>query len=440
MDHITKLYQNRVKVLQEEVNRLEGLLEAVVAAPPIKMRQGVKNEAAANAKAEAEAEASAKAAADAEIKKTEEAKKDIEERPILGRISKAHDDIVSGYYGLAADINKSPYFDIAKTLGVGAGIYGLLTPRWSINPENAGKMTSIFSDQAVDQRTGEPVQGIFKKKPELLGRGWLARSINDARNEKRLEKVAQERAAAEAAVIAKEEAEKIALAAANAAKEAKLERTQKNVIRTIAGNIKPGQLGPNGELLRDPNLAIGQEGSMLDAGRDYTANLTKARTEVESGVKGGRLTAGAEKMIRTKQAKVLKSIGTITPEDVEMALQGAKDVAMTGREVAGKVGRAATRPLPGSSSALATGLVQAGVGLAGELAGEYLVKPAAEKIGLTDLLAKGISAVVPNSVLAAGNSPAEDERADEEISNNLRRMGIKSGRLTGPMGIDIGKK
>ena len=29
MDHITQLYQNRAKVLQEEVTRLEALLEAV---------------------------------------------------------------------------------------------------------------------------------------------------------------------------------------------------------------------------------------------------------------------------------------------------------------------------------------------------------------------------------------------------------------------------
>jgi hypothetical protein len=420
MDHITKLYQNRAKVLQEEVNRLEALLEAMVAAPPIKMSQRTRNEDASNAKA----------AADAEIKKTEEARKDIEERPILGRISKAHDDIVSGLYSGIANLKKNAYFDIATTYGLPAvGIWGLLTPRWSVDPKNAGKMTSIFKDQAINQITGEPVQGMFKKSAEFGGRGWLARLITDARNEKRLEKVVQQRTAAE-----------VAEAARKAAEEAKLTRTQKTEIIKNAGNIKPGQLGPNGELLRDPNLAIGQEGSMLDAGRDLVRERVKSSTESLSGVKGGRLTTDAEKMLRTKQAKVLKSIGTITPEDVEMALQGAKDVAMTGREVAGKVGRAATRPLPGSSSALATGLVQAGVGLAGELAGEYLVKPAAEKIGLTDLLAKGISAVVPNSVLAAGNSPAEDERADEEISNNLRRMGIKSGRLTGPMGIDIGKK
>jgi len=77
--------------------------------------------------------------------------------------------------------------------------------------------------------------------------------------------------------------------------------------------------------------------------------------------------------------------------------------------------------------------------LAGGLVAPYVQK-AGEETGLIDALARGISAVVPNSLLAAGNSPAEDERADEQISANLRKMGIKSGRLAGPMGIDIGKK
>jgi ribosomal protein L12E/L44/L45/RPP1/RPP2 len=193
MDHITKLYQNRAKVLQEEVNRLEGLLEAVVDAPPIKMSQRTRNEAASNAKAAADAQAAAKAAADAEIKKTEEAKKDIEERPILGRISKAHDDLVSGYYRGVANIKNNPYFDIAKTLGLGMGVWGVASPRLSVNPENAGKWYSIFKNQGVDQLSGEPVQGIFKKTPEILGRGFLTRELpylgTEARNEKRLEKV-----------------------------------------------------------------------------------------------------------------------------------------------------------------------------------------------------------------------------------------------------------
>ena len=77
--------------------------------------------------------------------------------------------------------------------------------------------------------------------------------------------------------------------------------------------------------------------------------------------------------------------------------------------------------------------------LAGELVAPYVEKMG-EKTGIIDTLAKGISAVIPNSILAAGNSPADNERADQEISNNLKKMGIKSGRVSGPMGIDIGKK
>jgi hypothetical protein len=118
----------------------------------------------------------------------------------------------------------------------------------------------------------------------------------------------------------------------------------------------------------------------------------------------------------------------VNPETLESGLEGVKNVVMTGKDVGNKLRTAAT------------GLGPTVAGIAGELAGEYVVKPAAENLGLTDLLAKGISAVVPNSILAAGNSPAEDERADEQISNDLKKMGIKSGRLRGPMGIDIGKK
>ena len=62
---------------------------------------------------------------------------------------------------------------------------------------------------------------------------------------------------------------------------------------------------------------------------------------------------------------------------------------MTGKEVAGKVVKAATTPLPGSSSAIASGLAQAGAGVAGALAGEYLVKPAAEKAGVFKAVESG---------------------------------------------------
>jgi hypothetical protein len=187
-----------------------------------------------------------------------------------------------------------------------------------------------------------------------------------------------------ASIKAAEEAKAIA-----AANELSLERTQKKLISRTANNIQPGEVGLSGELLRDPNLKIGERGSMKDAGIDVVRERVKAATATESGVEGGRLTAGAEKMLRQKNSPVLRSIGAITPEDVEMAMQGAKDVAMTGKEVAGKVGRAATTPLPGSSSAVVSGLSKLGAGVVGGLAGEYLVKPAAEKAGVFKAVESG---------------------------------------------------
>ncbi len=270
-----------------------------------------------------------------------------------------------------------------------------------------------------------PIAGIVGTEllvKKVTGKTLLGRTI-DAIKAKRQEKI---KTAEEAAKAALELAADIA----------KSEKQSQTALR-IAKEIKPGDMDPTLGILRRPEseIPVGKVGSLTPAGREKIAQVLQST--------GEDLTSATKELIRAKPGethKYLKSAGAITPEDIEMGLKGAKDIAMTGKEVAGKVGRAATTPLPGSSSAVASGLAQLGAGIAGEYAGEYLVKPAAEKIGLTDLLAKGISTVVPNSILAAGNSPAEDERADEEISNNLKRMGIRSGRLRGPMGIDIGKK
>ena len=441
MDHITQLYQNRAKVLQEEVTRLEALLEAMVDAPPISVSSGWSKEKAAREQRIQDQQAAADTAeALAKAEKDKEAKA-IAEHPIGAPIVIGTKSAVEAI-GKIGNVLDNPYFQLGVAgLGLAAG-YGLASTRL-IPGAPANKMaSSIFYthkwDMGVNPKTGLPDTTFSQVSPKgtrsirtdpLRFRGALLdRIVSRIGKGKGLE---QEIASAKAVEDAKIAAEK---------SEASLTRTQKKLISRNAENIQPGEIGPEGQVLRDPNLKIGEKGSMKDAGIDLVRERVKAATETQSGVKGGRLTAGAEKMLRQKNSPFLRSIGTITPEDIELLGQGAKDLAMTGKEVAGKVGRAATRPLPGSSSALATGLVQTGVGLAGELAGEYVVKPAAEKIGLTDLVAKGISAVVPNSILAAGNSPAEDERADEEMSNNLTRAGIRSGRLRGPMGIDIGKK
>lgn len=76
-----------------------------------------------------------------------------------------------------------------------------------------------------------------------------------------------------------------------------------------------------------------------------------------------------------------------------------------------------------------------------QIAGEMLapeVEKIGEKTGIIDALAKGISSIVPNDILAAGSSPAEQERADQKVSERLKNMGIQSGRLRGPMGVNVG--
>jgi len=398
MDHITKLYQNRAKVLQEEVNRLEGLLEAVVDAPPIKMSQRTRNEAAERAKAAAEAEAAAKAAADAEIKKTEEARKDIEERPILGRIAQTHDDLVNGVYRGVANIKNNPYVDTATRYVLPTAIgWGLLTPRWSVNPENAGKMTSIFSDEAINQLTGEPVKGIFKKKPEGAVRGWLARAINNARNEKRLEKVVQERSAAEAAEAARKAAEETAAKQAKEAERLLRVEKQKQTILRMAAAMKEGEIDPQHGLLRRGDIPTGRVTSFQPGGRAKIADYFQSIGEPMEQESIDLLAPKAN-----EPHKYLRSIGAITPDDIAAAEQGLEDLAMTGKEVGrrtaklargaiGAAGRGLSMLDPLSMGAEAVAPLAAG---AAEVAGGLAMAPLA--IGLfTSEAGKGSDIVAP---------------------------------------------
>jgi len=77
----------------------------------------------------------------------------------------------------------------------------------------------------------------------------------------------------------------------------------------------------------------------------------------------------------------------------------------------------------------------------GSIAGEMIapeVEKVGEETGLIDLIAKGITSIVPTDILAAGPSPAEEKRQNLELTQRLKSMGSKSGRLVGPFGIDIG--
>jgi len=71
-------------------------------------------------------------------------------------------------------------------------------------------------------------------------------------------------------------------------------------------------------------------------------------------------------------------------------------------------------------------------GPAAQIAGEVLAQPvqrAGESSGLIDAIAKGISAVVPTDILAAGPSPAEEERQNQETEEKLRKMKVNPSIL-----------
>ena len=71
-------------------------------------------------------------------------------------------------------------------------------------------------------------------------------------------------------------------------------------------------------------------------------------------------------------------------------------------------------------------------GPAAQIAGEVLAQPvqrAGESSGLIDTLSKGISALVPTDILAAGPSPAEEERQEQEMDERLRKIKVNPSIL-----------
>jgi hypothetical protein len=88
---------------------------------------------------------------------------------------------------------------------------------------------------------------------------------------------------------------------------------------------------------------------------------------------------------------------TKLPIDAAKEQQGfkGKDVstAPRGKQVLGKL----TQPLPGSNSPALSTAAKVGAGVVGALAGEYVVKPAAEKVGFFKAIESGTRAALSNS-------------------------------------------
>lgn len=352
MDHITQLYQNRAKVLQEKVNHLEKLLKEV-AEPPVDMAELARKakekkieeiqdeedkQAEQDAKDKAKAEADAKW--DAEHPVAKYAKDVVETGKEAGET----------IGGIGSWVGENPLS--AAALGVG-GLLGLDLLRGQVQRKSSllGKALPTTADLAG-------------KAIEKTGEWW---------NKSKIE-------------------------AAKAAKAAETQRLA-NAAEQIRQNKLAGEMGeinnysanvdrmPGGRLPFDPNDPV-VEGR--PAGKGAPTPKTRAGAYEAARLPGGPgVPLESEAVARIQRGGYSYPAMLSDPDVLKAGLKGAKDIAMTGKEVARKVVRAATTPLPGSSSAVASGLAYAGAGLAGTLAGEYLVKPAAEKAGVFKAVESG---------------------------------------------------
>ncbi len=367
MDHITQLYQNRAKVLQEEVTRLEALLEAVVVPPRPKGRSLSALHAAEQAdiaKQEAQAEAKAQADAAAEIKKTEDAKKAIEENPISGRLDYVYNQSKENFVNTT-----SPIIDVAK---------------FAVNNKatTAGALLGLDLLAGMGMRTLQKLSG---NKPTVSPMPVTTAAVSGVIN-KSLDKIYRDKQRAI-------EAEKIkiansALAAEKAAKVAESLAMQNRAVDVYGEGLQDFTVGGRGQRYAYDPTQPPVIGRPLGKGEPKPSTVSGAFQAVKDILPQGEMPN--PKIAERIYAKAYSYPAMVFDPDLWKAnLEGAKYIAMTGKEVAGKLGKAATTPLPGSYSPVATGLAHVGAGLIGNLTGEYLVKPAAEKAGVFKAVESG---------------------------------------------------
>jgi hypothetical protein len=345
MDHITKLYQNRAKVLQEEVNRLEGLLEAIVVAPPIKVDWGNKKRENKAKQQENAIDAQNNAAVDkanADAKKEEEKISFAQEHPFDSALANLIDTsgTVLSDMGDAASNRASMLFNdpygFLKTypvtaIGGATILHALGSPRFipGAPAKDSGALIKTLSSplythgwqMGINRATGKvdpAFERVYAKKPLPLKAGWLVDALTQRR--------ALEAGAAleiQNAIDLKKAAE-----AAEKIRLKEIEDTNKVILR-MASRYAPGAWDPQFGDLRDPNLAVGKVGSTLPGLRDKIADTIKSM-----GLPWHPENAQFIADKPNEPHKYLRSIGAITPDDIAVAKEGLKDLAMTGKEVA----------------------------------------------------------------------------------------------------------
>ena len=307
MDHITQLYQNRAKVLQEEVNRLEALLEAVqdidlgniVIVPTDKGRTITTSSGSKN-----------------QGKKGKESKKTEPSSPATGNTVSVYGQPVT-----TKDVDEQDPYEVLSSVlssapgsmadyvagGIGSGIYTAGTKAL----ENWKALAGLGLATAV----AGGVEGLAKKATGKTITGRIIGAIKAASKEK--------------------------------ARLADVENSKKILLRMVK-SYKPGDVDPVHGPLRSSTIPAGKVDSLQTGGRAKAiSDLAAMGKEIHP-----ELTDFIEPKGYKEPHKYLKSIGAITPEDIAAAGQGAKDIAMTGREV----GRRTAQLAKGAIGAAGKGL------------------------------------------------------------------------------------
>jgi hypothetical protein len=383
MDQIGKMYQNRAMVLQEEVNRLEHLLEAMVAAPPARART---------------------------TKPAEETTAEDRAQGTPGGIPGAPtvvDDAGSGFLNLPSN---HPYWSTA----IGAGIIKLQFPnRFRTAPDSAGSRFSAWQEGKIE--VGKPQGGATRKDPRsynLFDKYFYKKA---GKKQKAIELAANNaaaKAAADAAAkaAADDAAAKAAAAQAQAqaqaaAAQAKAQAQAQAAAKDRFSNIKTGEIAAKidetdpilrdqGTSLYDANGNIVQRGKLTPEGIDavvkrqgtrYPDNpvTSKAIADMESG------------QMRRTAVTDLDSGVSLTPRGLRLG-NGATTLeypTMTGRQVAGKLAGKVLNTAGkfidpvGEAASTGLGLLARAAGVGAEVVGGATMLPLA--ISLFDRQAGG---------------------------------------------------
>jgi hypothetical protein len=184
----------------------------------------------------------------------------------------------------------------------------------------------------------------------------------------------------------------------------------RSIFRQASTAARTAEQIPPGSNLREPALSVGgtvQQTPLTPAGETTVSDAVRARhgsvdPEVETLIGSRTLSSTAKPLTQQSSSSVPKGVSVtsggaiaLEPQDPmqELLLRAKEGIEMTGKDVkaaGAALRRGATTPLPGSSSALASGAAKMGAGVVGALAGEYLLKPELEKAGIFNATEKGV--------------------------------------------------